>query len=216
MYYIIITSIYVCRYYLLYYYISYCICMVNNFVMFSSIKSILNIYKYILFHVCSAGMILTLKDTGVPECVVSGPLQLVRNWIVPYDRDRAGVLNAARYSFHITLCFLTFFLNHRRTTLTPSSLSLDRWGRSSCVRASIDSAQLELDECCLIIISIMIIDECPVSRQPFDRTPKRRTQTTPWRFIKCQCLVSWNVFHLGPVVTWFFILILIWLSIFTL
>lgn len=28
--------------------------------------------------VSSAGMILTLKDTGVPECVLSGPPQLVR------------------------------------------------------------------------------------------------------------------------------------------
>ncbi len=30
----------------------------------------------------SAGMILTLKDTGVPECVLSGPPQLVRHSIV--------------------------------------------------------------------------------------------------------------------------------------
>lgn len=32
----------------------------------------------------SAGMILTLKDTGVPECVLSGPPQLVSGWIAPY------------------------------------------------------------------------------------------------------------------------------------
>uniref|UniRef100_A0A669F2W1 Zinc phosphodiesterase ELAC protein 2 n=1 Tax=Oreochromis niloticus TaxID=8128 RepID=A0A669F2W1_ORENI len=31
-----------------------------------------------------SGMILTLKDTGVPECVLSGPPQLVRNWIKQY------------------------------------------------------------------------------------------------------------------------------------
>lgn len=30
---------------------------------------------------CLPGMILTLKDTGVPECVLSGPPQLVRTRI---------------------------------------------------------------------------------------------------------------------------------------
>lgn len=33
---------------------------------------------FLLLLVSPAGMILTLKDTGVPECVLSGPPQLVR------------------------------------------------------------------------------------------------------------------------------------------
>uniref|UniRef100_A0A669BHD7 Zinc phosphodiesterase ELAC protein 2 n=1 Tax=Oreochromis niloticus TaxID=8128 RepID=A0A669BHD7_ORENI len=88
-----------------------------------------------------SGMILTLKDTGVPECVLSGPPQLVRNWIKQYKHalrtvrpyteetysdDTMTVYQVPIFGGFESLfpdyCFLFLSLRKERTAVRDSSL----------------------------------------------------------------------------------------------
>lgn len=61
-----------------------------------------------------AGMILTLKDTGVPECVLSGPPQLVRNSVIPYEHTWRPFFIAAHTHF---CCVCAFFFQSKENYL---------------------------------------------------------------------------------------------------
>lgn len=57
--------------------------------------------------VSSAGMILTLKDTGVPECTLSGPPQLVRDSVLQDKTMSAAGFFFLMYSLHICCLFFS-------------------------------------------------------------------------------------------------------------
>lgn len=86
------------------------------------------------------------------------------------------------------ICSLPFFSNHRRIIWMPSSLSLDHWRTSSCVCwTSWD----KLDKCIIFVLRLCDI-HCVMSSQRSDRTLRRRTLMTPWRFIRSRYSVGLN------------------------
>lgn len=131
--------------------------------------------------ICIAGMILTLKDTGVPECVLSGPPQLVRKYKI---RPTALCKNSMQTQ---TFC-LPSFPCFRRTICMPSSPSLAHWRTSSCVWLIFFRVILFY----FVIIGGIFHDT--MSSQPSGRTLKSHTKMKPWQCIKYQYLVNSNSF----------------------